>query len=87
MLELSAQLAALLCKELEIPARRAEFAGPENPLVITSGLCGHREVPLHGSHSDPGEHFPWDNYLERVSFFLGQMDLPPASCPSGNSSS
>jgi len=73
MLELSAQLVASLCKELEIPARRVEFAGTDNPSVLVSGLCGHRDVPLHGSHSDPGLNFPWATYLERVSFYLDQL--------------
>ena len=71
MLELSAQLAAELCKKYEIPAQRATFAGPENPAVVAPGFCMHYEVPLHGSHTDPGPNFPIDYYLERVGFYLG----------------
>ncbi|HEY6331734.1 MAG TPA: peptidoglycan recognition family protein [Blastocatellia bacterium] len=70
MLDLSAQLAAELCKEFDIPVRRARFKGLEDPAVVASGLCGHVDVPLHGSHSDPGKSFPWEHYLERVSFHL-----------------
>lgn len=68
MLELSAELAASLCHQFNIPVRRAKFAGKNNPQVVESGLCGHADVPLHGTHYDPGKGFPWDYYLERVQF-------------------
>jgi N-acetyl-anhydromuramyl-L-alanine amidase AmpD len=66
MLELSAKLVASLCHQFNIPVRRAKFAGKNNPQVIESGICGHADVPLHGTHWDPGSGFPWDFYLERV---------------------
>jgi len=69
-LELSAQLAAALCKELNIPVQRVEFASPTNPSVIKPGFTGHCDVPLHGSHSDPGPRFPWTAYLDRVAAIL-----------------
>lgn len=70
MLEISAQIAAYLCNKFNIPVRRAEFAGANDPTVIKTGLCGHADVPLHGSHWDPGPDFPWDYYLEQVKKFL-----------------
>lgn len=70
MLEISAQIAAGLCRRFNIPARRAKFAGDDNPQVIAPGFCGHVEVPGHGVHYDPGAHFPWAYYLERVQFYI-----------------
>lgn len=70
MLDLSAQLVAGLCKKYGIPAARAVFAGPQNPSVITPGFALHRDVPLHGSHTDPGPGFPFDDYLASVAKYL-----------------
>lgn len=70
MLELSAQLTAALCSRYSIPPRRAQFASKDNPRVVSPGICGHADVPNHGSHWDPGPHFPMDYYLERVKFYL-----------------
>lgn len=73
MIELSARLAAGLCKKFNIPAFRAVFVGPSNPKVIKPGFCMHREVPLHGSHTDPGPNFPIDYYLSRVRVYLAAL--------------
>jgi N-acetyl-anhydromuramyl-L-alanine amidase AmpD len=70
MLEISAQICAYLCNKFNIPVRRAKFAGKNDPTVIQTGICGHADVPLHGSHWDPGTSFPWDYYFERVKFYL-----------------
>lgn len=70
MLELSAQLAAELCKQFNIEPVRAEFLSGVSPTVTKPGFCGHRDVPLHGSHSDPGGGFPWSYYLARVTAFI-----------------
>lgn len=70
MLELSAQLTAALCSRYNIPPRRAQFASKDNPRVVSPGICGHADVPNHGSHWDPGPGFPMDYYLERVKFYL-----------------
>src|SRR5262245_55862174 len=66
MLRRSAVLAAGLLKEYGIPAERALFRSPTDPIVVKPGLCGHVDVPNHGSHYDPGRNFPWDWYLERI---------------------
>jgi N-acetyl-anhydromuramyl-L-alanine amidase AmpD len=75
MLELSAKLAAELCKQFHIEPVRAEFLSGMSPTVVRPGFCGHRDVPGHGSHSDPGPGFPFAYYLGRVAFYL---DNPPA---------
>ena len=73
MLELSAKLAAELCKEFNIPTEKAVFKSSVDPTVVTPGFVGHMNVPLHGSHSDPGPGFPWDYYLERVRFCIKDL--------------
>jgi len=70
MLELSAQIGAHLCIKFRIPVQRAEFRSATNPAVVKPGFCGHADVPLHGTHWDPGKGFPWDFYLERVRFHV-----------------
>jgi N-acetyl-anhydromuramyl-L-alanine amidase AmpD len=83
MLELSAELAASLCHQFNIPVRRAKFAGKNNPQVIETGITGHADVPLHGSHWDPGKGFPWDYYFERVQFHFdgGESQLKALDTP------
>ena len=75
MLELSAKLAAELCKRFNVEPVRAEFLSGVSPTVVKPGFTGHRDVPLHGSHSDPGTSWPWSYYLGRVAYYL---DNPPA---------
>ena len=70
MLDNSAQIAAYLCNKFNIPVQHARFAGPDESKVLFKGFCGHAEVPNHGSHWDPGEYFPWDNYFELVKKYL-----------------
>lgn len=76
MLELSAKLAAELVAKFSIPIARAKFASPTNAQVVKNGFCGHRDVPLHGSHSDPGANFPWDYYLGRVAAYYAIREQP-----------
>lgn len=70
MLELSAKLAADLCRQFSIEPVRAEFLSGASPTVVRPGFTGHRDVPGHGSHSDPGLAFPWDYYIGRVAFYI-----------------
>jgi N-acetyl-anhydromuramyl-L-alanine amidase AmpD len=69
MLDISAQIAAYLCKKFNIPIQRAVFAGVNDPRVLQRGFTGHVDVPAHGSHWDPGFAWPWNYYLERVKAF------------------
>lgn len=74
MLYNSAQMAAYLVKKFDIPVQKAVFAADDDPAVIQKGFCGHVEVPLHGSHYDPGDNFPWDSYLDLVNNILTQNE-------------
>lgn len=73
MLGQSAALAAIICKQFNIPVQKAKFAGVDNPRVTMMGFVGHAEVPLHGSHWDPGSGFPWDYYLAAVRTELEEL--------------
>jgi N-acetyl-anhydromuramyl-L-alanine amidase AmpD len=70
MLDNSAQLCAYLCEKFNIPVQKAEFKSAGDPTVLKKGICGHVEVPAHGSHWDPGPEFPWDKYLSMVNEYL-----------------
>lgn len=73
MLELSAKLCATICWKYSLPAARALFASSTNPIVIKPGICGHVDVPLRGTHWDPGPGFPFDYYLKRVQSYLDSL--------------
>lgn len=71
MLTLSARLCAELCRHFNIPPDPVDVAGLR---ARKPGITVHRWVTeaFHKSnHSDPGEAFPLDWYLERVRSFLG----------------
>lgn len=65
-LELVAEATAQYCLKYNIPVRKIES---EDLKAGNRGICGHADVskafPGTG-HSDPGEHYPWDYFLERV---------------------
>lgn len=84
MLNLSALLSAELVTVLgrfgvTVPLRRlsvAEVADGRTP-----GFCGHIDVSSafhRSSHTDPGLHFPWRDYLAKVQWWLphvGRIDF------------
>lgn len=83
MLERSAELVADICRRRGIPILRltaADLAAGKR-----SGICGHVDVTrgLTGGkgHTDPGEHFPWQYFLERVAAFAG-VEAEPITQPS-----
>ena len=67
-LDLCAQLVSALCLRWDIPADKV---GPTDMRAGMPGICGHRDVSKgvgkgRTSHTDPGIHFPWDEFLEQV---------------------
>jgi len=74
MFDLSTDLAAQLCKKFNIPAQAASFVGPQNPTVVKPGFVMHKDVPLHGTHTDPGAHFPLAAYIEEVQQKLALLN-------------
>lgn len=68
MLWLSAQLALGICERWKIPVVRL---APEQIAHGERGICGHADVVAAfpgqaGTHHDPGERWPWDDYLRRI---------------------
>ena len=66
MLHISAKLVAKKCVKYNIPVRKINAADLR---AGRRGICGHADVSAAfgmTSHKDPGEHFPWNWYIERV---------------------
>ncbi len=67
MLELSAGLVADICHRYDIPVERPSVDALKSG---ARGIIGHIDATNAWSggkgHTDPGPHFPWDWYLERV---------------------
>lgn len=76
MLERSAELVADICRRHNIPVERV--TDEDLKAGKRHGICGHVDVTvgLTGGrgHWDPGPHFPWDWYLERVRSRMKPMD-------------
>lgn len=70
LLNISAQGCAYLSNKFDIPVKTAVFKSENDPTVAEKGICGHTDVPNHGSHWDPGSHFPYDIYFELVNQYL-----------------
>lgn len=67
MLLRSAQLAARLCTDYDIPIERLH---PEDLRAKKRGICGHVDVTRAFDkgigHWDPGPSWPWEDYLELI---------------------
>jgi len=73
VLENAANAAAQYCLKYEIPVKH--LTNEELADLITKGFVGHVQVTdvfKKSTHTDPGEAFPWDRFLERVEFFRTQ---------------
>lgn len=72
MLDRSAKLVAEICHRYGIPVRRLTAENLKAGERL--GICGHVDVTngLQGGkgHTDPGRHFPWGWYLDRVQAHL-----------------
>ena len=85
MLDRSAALVADICRRHKIPV--VKLSAGELMAGKRSGICGHVDVTLgltNGSgHTDPGVHFPWQEYIALVAAKLdmleaGDTEPPPA---------
>lgn len=78
MLELAAQWVAARCKARSVPIRHLSLsevaackANPDHP----GGVIGHWDWTRgaqDGTHTDPGENFPWDWVITRAQQIAGQ---------------
>jgi N-acetylmuramoyl-L-alanine amidase len=78
MLKLAAKQAARDCKKWNIPIRKIT---PAAAAAGTKGILGHGDVTRafpqdHGTHTDPGPNFPWDEFISMVKEASGSV---PAS--------
>ena len=67
-LALSANLAADIAHRWRIPLVKLSSA---DILAGKAGFCGHADITIakniKGGHTDPGENFPWSEYLKLVA--------------------
>lgn len=72
MMEIVAEHAARKAHRYDIRPRKI---GPKDIRAGRSGFAGHLDVthayPTLGSHTDPGEHFPWEYFMRRVHHYYG----------------
>lgn len=64
----SADLVRALCEIYEIPPVRLTVEQVRDG--VSKGICGHVDVSRafgKSDHTDPGEHFPWDDYIRMVT--------------------
>lgn len=90
MLESLVQLCAYLCVKWEIPAYQPEgtaYVGPWSTPFGESdyrfngpGLLGHYQMQPWNK-SDPGPHFPWDEFTERVRARIREFGHEPIPLP------
>jgi N-acetyl-anhydromuramyl-L-alanine amidase AmpD len=74
MLDSSAELSAYLCALYGIPI---DVPLDANTRDWFTGFGGHYNVPGN-DHTDPGPHFPWDYYIDRVKAYSGRLlETPP----------
>lgn len=76
MMQMSAQLVAELCNRYGIPAKRLTL---DELRAGESGICGHVDITRasgSGTHTDPGDGFPWDWYMGLVNANLAPPSRP-----------
>ena len=73
MLQASAIVAAIMCLKFDIPVDREH-------------IIGHSEVP-GATHTDPGEEWPWDEYMQLVKVQVEGGDSGSGDSGSGDSGS
>jgi hypothetical protein len=85
MLRLSARLAAHKAREFQIPL---VWLLPADLLAKRRGITTHASITIsfkrRGGHTDPGEHFPAEQYLDMVKEeynMLGAPAIEPAAPP------
>lgn len=93
LLEALVDLTAYLCVKWEVPAYHPEGTAYEGPHQILldngsqrftgQGLVGHFQVQPWNK-SDPGPHFPWEEFGERVRERIRAYGLEPLGLPMGN---
>lgn len=80
LLERAAQLVAALCHLHQVPAVRLETT---TVAAHDRGILGHDLVSAtfhESTHTDPGPHFPWVQFISRINVILQEeADVPLSS--------
>jgi len=73
MLTICSQLVAGLCNKYKIPVKHLS----PNQVARGSGIIGHADVTkafkVQGGHSDPGNNFPWADFIKMVELELVKL--------------
>lgn len=90
LLDSLVNLTAYLCVKWEVPAYHPEGTAYEGPYSMTNdegeqrfagaGLVGHYQVQPWNK-TDPGPHFPWDEFCERVRERIREYGRAPIELP------
>lgn len=90
MLDSLVELVAYLCVKWEVPAYQPEGTAYEGPWsvrldentqrFVAPGIVGHYQVQPWNK-SDPGQHFPWDEFTERVRERIRSFGIEPIPLP------
>lgn len=72
MLQRAAAQVARDCRKWNIPARKIS---PNQVAAGTKGICGHADITHafpqdNGTHTDPGDNFPWSAFINMVEGIL-----------------
>jgi N-acetylmuramoyl-L-alanine amidase len=64
----AAPVVARVCAQYGIPVQKI---GPDEVAAGVRGICGHIDITAAfpqdgGTHTDPGQHFPWDTFIGYV---------------------
>lgn len=82
MLTRGAQAAAAACQQYGIPVIYAGDGGRSGWPILPKGIVGHRDFGQRGGgHTDPGNGFPMDEFLRRVSHFVNGPAPAPNQPP------
>jgi N-acetyl-anhydromuramyl-L-alanine amidase AmpD len=78
ILKRAAAYAAVDAKKYGIPVRHLT---PGQVRAKVKGFCGHVDITRafpedKGTHTDPGTHFPWDQFLALVAAAMGAKPAP-----------
>lgn len=70
----SAQVAAQMAKKYNIPITKLSATDIN---LNKAGFCGHVDITMAkkiaGGHTDPGDFFPWENYLKMVQIHFSKL--------------
>jgi len=93
LLDSLVNLVAYLCVKWEVPAYKSEGTAHEGPNRVVldggaqrftgQGIVGHYQIQPWNK-SDPGPHFPWEDFTERVRERIREFGAEPIALPTAD---